>query len=126
MLDNGIAENQIANILKNQARVETFTAAAEYVANDSCDITFGYTDIRADAKNVQKDFANTTMIGLTSGVPNDGISYSKKAIKDPKLLAAIREAFKELMADKKMLLFLMFIHILIILHQIKLQHQKKL
>ncbi len=101
MLDNGIVENQIANILKNQARVESFTAAAEYVANDSCDITFGYTDIRADAENVQKDFANTTMVGLTSGVPNDGISYSKKAIKDPKFLAAIREAFKELIADPK-------------------------
>ncbi|WP_425381721.1 PhnD/SsuA/transferrin family substrate-binding protein [Spiroplasma endosymbiont of Polydrusus pterygomalis] len=101
MLDNGIEEKQIANILKNQARVESFTAAAEYVANDSCDITFGYTDIRADAEHVQKDFANTTMVGLTSGVPNDGISYSKKVIKDPKLLAAIREAFKELIEDRK-------------------------
>lgn len=101
MLDNGIERGQIADILKNQSRVESFTAAAEYVANDSCDITFGYTDIRADAENVQKDFANTTMIGLTNGVPNDGISYSKKAIKDPKLLAAIREAFKQLIKDPK-------------------------
>lgn len=101
MLDNSIEENQIANILKKQARVESFTAAAEFVANDSCDITFGYTDIRADAENVQKDFTNTIMVGLTSGVPNDSISYSKKAFKDPKLLAAVREAFKELIEDPK-------------------------
>lgn len=101
MLDNGIERDQIADILKNQSRVESFTAAAEYVANDSCDITFGYTDIRADAENEKIDFANTTIVGLTNGVPNDGISYSKKAIKDPKLLAAIREAFKQLIKDPK-------------------------
>lgn len=101
MLDNGVPRTQVANILKHQARAESFTAAAEYAGTNSCDITFGYTDIRADAANVQKDFANTTMIGLTNGIPNDGISYSKKAIIDPKLLAAIRQAFKELINDPK-------------------------
>ncbi|WP_338987291.1 PhnD/SsuA/transferrin family substrate-binding protein [Spiroplasma endosymbiont of Dasysyrphus albostriatus] len=101
MLDNGVEKTEIADILKNQSRVESFTAAAQNVANGASDITFGYTDIRADAEQVKKDYENTTMIGLTSGVPNDGISYSKKAIKDQKLLAAIREAFKELINDPK-------------------------
>lgn len=101
MLDNGIQQQQIARILQTQSRVESFTAAAQNVANDAADITFDYTDIRAAAEHVKTDFKNSTMIGLTNGVPNDGISYSKKAIKDQKLLAAIRQAFKELIDDPK-------------------------
>lgn len=100
MLDNGIDRNKISGILRTQSRAKSYTDAAQSVANNATNITVGYTDIRADAENVNKDYQNTTMIGLTSGIPNDGISYSKKAIKDFKLLSAIRQAFKQLINDK--------------------------
>lgn len=100
MLDNGVNKKQIANILQNQSRVESYTAA-QNIANGAAAITFGYTDIRADAEHVKEDYANSTIIGLTSGIPNDGIDYSKKVIKDQKLLTAIRKVFKELILDSK-------------------------
>lgn len=96
------AQRQISSILKNQPRATSYPDATQQLSNGDAEIIVGYTDIRADATSnsiVAKVYDGSSIIGLTDGILNDGIDYSKKSITDPKLVWALRKSFKELIED---------------------------
>lgn len=86
----------------NGTRVTSYSVGAQNISTDASEMTVGYTDIRADMPNdnaIKTAYANSSIVGITNGIYNDGISYSKSVIKDSNLLYAIREAFEKLIQD---------------------------
>ncbi|AKX34053.1 phosphonate ABC transporter phosphonate-binding protein [Spiroplasma litorale] len=93
---------ELRDIYKSSTEQSNYVNAAQQVADGTVGLALGYADIRYDLKNdlaeLQKAFKNTIVIGATTGIPNDGIMYSRKKV-DETLATTLRTAFKEFVKD---------------------------
>lgn len=104
-LQDNFEGKTIADLEKAIQTTGGYADAAARLATGQCDVAPGYADYRRDyAEQWTTDFGRelpiweeVQVIGVTDGIMNDTISYSKQsAIMTPELITALQETFIEL------------------------------
>ncbi|AAT75931.1 unknown lipoprotein [Mesoplasma florum L1] len=96
-------DQQVKYIYINSKKQENYPSAAEVVSNSES-VAVGFSDIRYEIKDEAasiKAFKNTSVIGMTDKIINDGIMYSRKRVNDDKVIKDLRDSFKDLISKEE-------------------------
>ncbi|ASP28168.1 hypothetical protein SCORR_v1c03940 [Spiroplasma corruscae] len=99
----GLSDENLRDVYKNSSRQNGYPDAARLVSiNGDVKMSVGYGDIRYDLKGNVADmktaFKNSIVIASTTGIPNDGIMYSRKTVNET-LVSTLRSAFQTFVKD---------------------------
>ncbi|AVN63951.1 hypothetical protein CG006_03160 [Mesoplasma florum] len=100
----GFNDEQVKYIYTKSNRQADYPSAAQYVSNTSNGVAVGFSDIRYEIKDEAasiKAFKNTSVIGMSDKIINDGIMYSRKRINDDKIIKDLRDSFKDLISKEE-------------------------
>ncbi|QGS51660.1 lipoprotein [Spiroplasma tabanidicola] len=95
----GLNDTQVKKLWDLKTRQESYPEAASKLNSQSFDFAVGYSDIRNEISNESESleaFKNTVVVGASDAILNDGIQYSRKKLKDEKLISDLRKSFEEL------------------------------
>ncbi|AVN59182.1 lipoprotein [Mesoplasma florum] len=100
----GFNDEQVKYIYTKSNKQVDYPSAAQYVSNTSNGFAVGFSDIRYEIKDEAdsiKAFKNTSVIGMSDKIINDGIMYSRKRVNDDKVIKDLRDSFKDLISKEE-------------------------
>ncbi|WP_027063003.1 PhnD/SsuA/transferrin family substrate-binding protein [Mesoplasma seiffertii] len=98
----GLNNEEIVKVYHNAQTQSSYPDVASKLGTGQTKMAVGYSDIRIEIKDNQeltKAFNNSQVVGVSEGILNDGIAYSRKALKNQTaLITDLRTAFQDLVS----------------------------
>ncbi|ATQ35751.1 phosphonate transport system substrate-binding protein [Mesoplasma entomophilum] len=110
----GFNDNQIKYIYQNSVKQIDYPSGAQNVSAQKDGVAVGFSDIRYEIANLSDSisaFKNSSVIGMSDKIINDGIMYSRKRVQDKKIIKDLRDSFKDLISkDENKNIFKVYNH----------------